>query len=62
MSIRQALAENLISLYQFYDHITLVNLRLLPIKMVEYRGELWLESGEARINVADLKEFTNEVV
>lgn len=57
MNITYAITEGLIRLFLFEGRLVLENLRLLPIKMVKYRGELWLESGEVRIEVEKFKNY-----
>ena len=53
-SIRQALLEGLIEIHCRENRITLVNLRLLPVKLEKQGGEIWIQTAREKVLVEEI--------
>lgn len=49
--------EGFVDLIQFDDHISLVNMRRLKVKMVVQNGEVWVETKKERISLDNLRKY-----
>ena len=61
ISIRQALHEDLVQLYQDDDRLTLTNFRQIPIKMQRIGKDLFLISESEKISIYNLVPFIKVV-